>query len=90
MPVILNKNTHVVTFKDIDLLLTKKNRPKRCNKKQREKLTHLIIKNDGIDELLKEVLRRDKFDAKFGIEDGVDNSKSTNEGLEDRIIQELR
>ena len=39
----------------------------------------MIIKNGDIDELLEERLRRFKFNTKFGIEDGVDNSKDTNE-----------
>ena len=42
---------------------------KKCNKKQVEKLGALEIRNDDIDELL--ILRRDKFNTKLGIEDGV-------------------
>ena len=36
------------------------------------------IRNDNIDELLEEILRRDKFDAEFEIEDRIDNSEAVN------------
>ena len=49
--------------------------PKRCNKKQRENVGLLIIRNDGIYELLEEMFRRDKFGTEFGIENGVDYSQ---------------
>ena len=49
--------------------------PKRCNKKQRENVGLLIIRNDGIYELLEEMFRRDKFETEFGIENGVDYSQ---------------
>ena len=59
---------------------------KRCNKKQANKLRSLKIRNDDIYELLEETLRRDKFDTKFWIVDGVDNNKDTNEEWEGKVV----
>ena len=53
--------------------------PKRRNKNQAENLEYLRIRNDDIDELLEETFIRDKFDTKFGIEDGVECSEDSNE-----------
>ena len=60
--------------------------PKRCNKKQAEKLESLRIRNDDIDELLQELFRRDKFDTEFGIEDDVEYSENTNKDYEWKLI----
>ena len=49
--------------------------PKRCNKKQANKLGALRIKNDDINELLEEIFRRDKCDTELGIEYSVDYSE---------------
>ena len=49
--------------------------PMRCNKRQVENLEASRIRIDDIDELLEELLRRDKFDTEFGVEDGVDYSR---------------
>ena len=43
-----------------------------------EKLGALRIRNNGKDELLKEMLRRDKFDTEFGMEDDVGYSEDFN------------
>ena len=44
--------------------IDKKNRlPKRCNKNQAEKLRALRIRNYNINELVKEILRRNDFDT---------------------------
>ena len=54
--------------------------PKRCNKKQVEKLRYLRMINDDMYELLEKILRRVKFDAEFGIWDDVDYNDNANEG----------
>ena len=38
----------------------------------------MIIRNDNMDELLEELLKRNKFDVVFEIEDGVENSEDPN------------
>ena len=50
------------------------------------KLKALRIRNDDIDELLEEKLRRDKVDIDFGIEDGIDYSENANEDKEGRVM----
>ena len=71
--------------------IDKKNKlSKRCNKKQAEKLGALIIRNDDIDELLEERLRRDKFATEFGIEDDIDYSEDTNGYYEEKVVKKLR
>ena len=51
---------------------------KRYINKQAEKLGALRIRNDDIDELLEKIIRRNKFDTEFGIEDDVDYSEDPN------------
>ena len=50
----------------------------RWNKNQAETLGALIIRNDDIDELLEEILKKDKLYTEFGIEHGIDYSVHTN------------
>ena len=50
-------------------MTTKDNKlPKGCNKREAEELEVVIIREEDIDELLKEIRRRDQFDEEFNID----------------------
>ena len=55
---------------DIKLIMTTKDNklPKGCNKREAEELEVVIIREEDIDELLKEIRRRDQFDDEFDID----------------------
>ena len=62
----------------IMMKVDKKKVAEEVQQKEVEIFWILRIRNDNIDELLEEILRRDKFDAEFEIEDGIDNSEDVN------------
>ena len=62
----------------IMMKVDKKNVAEEVQQKEAEIFWILRIRNNNIDELLEEILRGDKFDAEFEIEDGIDNSEDVN------------
>ena len=62
----------------IMMKVDKKKVAEEVQQKEVEIFWILRIRNDNIDELLEEILRRDKFDAEFEIEDGIDKSEDVN------------